>query len=85
MDATEAKEILEEVNPEALLADGFDDALIGIVQVKGRPTVALYDYRICVQVLVERDGVSPEEAEEHMEFNVVDAYMGENTPAFAHI
>jgi len=84
MRAERVKEELSQINPDALLADGFDHALVAYVQTKGRPTVALYDYDACVRILMERDDMEREEAEEFMEFNVVDAYVGEHTPSFAH-
>lgn len=68
---------------ELLYADGFEDALIGYVEVKGRPTVALYDRDRCLEVLVERDGMDLAEAAEYLNYNVTDAYVGEHTPAFA--
>ena len=65
-----------------LLADGFEEALIGVLKCKGREDVACYDYGACVAILISRDGISAEEAHEHMGFNVTDAYVGELTPAF---
>ena len=63
-----------------LKADGLDKAVIGVCRCKGREDVLAYDYEKCVQIFVERDGMTDEEAREFMEFNVVDAYMGEMTP-----
>jgi hypothetical protein len=80
----EKKERLAEVNPEALLADGFEDALIGYVQ-QFNKTVALYDYDKCVAILMFRDKMSDEDAREFLEFNTLGAYVGENTPAFAFL
>jgi hypothetical protein len=65
---------------EALLADGFESALIG--HTHGPNTVAVYDYDMCVHVLMERDEMSCEDAVEFMEFNVVGSYVGEKTPLF---
>lgn len=75
-------EILLEVNPDILLCDGLEDALIGFVEVQGK-TVALYDSQRCIEIFQERDGMTEEEAFEYFSFNVAGAYMGENTPAFA--
>lgn len=72
---------LEEQNPEALTADGFDAALVGIVHRKGMEPLALYDRELCIKVLTD-DGASYEEAVEYLEFNVLDAYVGPGTPAF---
>lgn len=65
-----------------LVADGFDEAILGVIQVKGRPDVVCYDYEKCCEILCERDKMTYAEAVEHMDFNVVDAYVGEETPAF---
>ena len=72
---------LREAYPDALLADGFEDALIGFGTRFTHP-VAIYDYDRCVRVLVERDAMTEEEAVEFIEFNTTGAYVGESTPVF---
>ena len=83
MEPDEVKEFLREVNPEALFADGFDRALVGVAHRCGTSHLALYDRDICIDVLVTEDGMSHEEAEEYFSFNVEGAWVGENTPLFA--
>ena len=75
-------ELMAEMDSELLLAEGFDEAILGVGCCKGREDVVVYSYSKCVDVLMGRDGMSEEEAEEFMEFNVVDAYVGERTPIF---
>ena len=75
------KEILAEENPEALLWDGFDAALIGVVRRACKPSLALYSASKCVQVLCA-DGMDYDEAREYLDFNTFCAYMGEHTPCF---
>ena len=72
---------IADINAEALLADGFDNALIGY---DAAGACAVYDYDKCMTVLIDRDGMSYEEAHEFMEFNVVSAYVGDFTPIFIH-
>lgn len=70
---------------EALLADGFEKAAIGVVSydiASGSHGRVVYDYDVCVAILMSRDGMSDEEAIEYMEFNVVGGYVGEGTPVF---
>jgi len=67
---------------ECLLADGFEDALIGITE--GMNSVAVYDYESCVHILTEQD-MSYDEAVEYMDFNVTGAYVGEKTPVFVRV
>ena len=74
------KELIAEVNEEALLADGFEDALIGYVERAGMPSIACYDKYKCIDILA--NDMSYEEALEYFYFNVLGAYVGENTPCF---
>ena len=78
----EKKELIAELNPEALLADGFEDALVGYVQ-QFNKTLALYSYERCVNILMRRDGMNREDAEEFLSFNTLGAWVGEGTPCFA--
>lgn len=75
-------EWIEIFNEEALTADGFDDAIIGIGELCGHPSLVAYDRDKCIQVLMDRDGMDYEEAVEFFDFNVAGAWMGENTPIF---
>jgi hypothetical protein len=79
----EIKELLAEENPEALLANGFEGALVGIARQFSKPALALYDRTLCIAILMERDGMNIEEAEEFFEFNTQGAWAGEGTPLFA--
>ena len=73
---------IAELNPEAMMADGFDDAILGMcVQFGSEPLVA-YDYEKCIEILMERDGLNRTDALDFMEFNVIGAYVGLNTPVF---
>ena len=86
---TEEKEILleqlREANPEALLADGFEEAFLGISYRFGQNSIAAYDYNKCIGILMERDGMSDVEACEFFEFNVLGAWVGENTPVYIQV
>lgn len=79
----EIVESLREEYPDCLMADGFDDALIGVIDGACRPTVACYDYQKCIEILMER-GMDETEASEYMDFNVTGAYVGPLTPLFLH-
>jgi len=76
------EDALTDENPDAFFADGFDDAIIGIVRRCGEPSIVGYDCDACVQILMDRDGMTYEEAVEFFEFNVVGAWAGDNTPAW---
>lgn len=70
---------------EALLANGFEAALIGWAERFNSGPVALYDRDKCLRILVERDGMTWEDAEEFFQFNVTGAWVGEGTPIFARL
>ncbi len=65
---------------ECLLADGFDSALIGITS--GINPVAVYDINQMLTILVKRDKMNLEDALEHLDFNVIGAYVGEKTTIY---
>lgn len=67
--------------PDALLADGFDDAILGVAERCGQPPLVAYDRTRCIDILVAQ-GLDREDAEEFFEFNVVGAWAGEMTPVF---
>jgi len=75
-------EKVSEINPEALLADGFNDAIIGMCMQFGQLPVVAYDYDKCLKILQERDEMSRSDAVEYMEYNVIGAYMGLYSPVF---
>jgi hypothetical protein len=76
------KEWISQYNENALLADGFDDAVIGIAERCSQPALVVYDAQKCIDILAERDGMSLEDAQEFFEFNTLGAWVGENTPLF---
>tara|TARA_R110000765_G_scaffold156844_1_gene259854 strand:- start:209 stop:460 length:252 start_codon:yes stop_codon:yes gene_type:complete len=69
------------INPEALIANGYDRAIKGIGNRNGKP-VLLYSSDKCIQQLMEDNDWTDEEAFEWFTYNTESAYMGENTPIF---
>lgn len=78
----ESMEELSEVNPDALVADGFEGAYVGYASQYPSPPLAVYDSDKCISILMERDGMDYAGAVEFFEFNVLGAYVGEGTPLF---
>lgn len=81
----EAMHELSELNPDALLADGLEAAFVGYTLNTHHAHVAVYDYERCVEVLVSRDGMTREDAEEYLSFNTLCAYVGDNSPLYARL
>lgn len=80
MDREMLDEYLESIGEGVLLCDGFDDAIIGFSQRMNEPLLAVYSYDKMTEVLIERDGMTYEDATEYLDFNVVGAWVGEKTP-----
>lgn len=81
----ELTEIVAEANPDAMVADGLDDAAIGYTMNHHSPQVVVYDYDKCVETLVARDGMTAEEADEYLGFNTLGAYVGPNGPVYIKV
>lgn len=62
-----------------LVADGFDNAVIGVDQQSMR---LIYSVSKCIDILTE--DMSQEDAIEHFEFNVSGSYVGEQTPIWCY-
>ena len=75
-------EEVEEINPEALLCDGFDEAIIGMAERINLGPVVAYDVDKMLEIMVKRDGMTYEEAMEYFDYNILGAWMGENTPVY---
>ncbi len=69
---------------EILVADGLDDAILGVdTENPGGPR-AVYSTSKVLKILMERDGMSWIDAEEFFSFNISGAYMGPTTPLWIH-
>lgn len=75
-------EEIKEIAPDALLCDGFDEAIIGLAERKGMEQVVAYDKWKIIDILMNRDGMSYNGAVEFFEYNIIDAWVGEMTPIF---
>ena len=73
---------LSAFDEEMLLADGFEDAVLGVAERCGQPNLVVYDADKCIKILMERDGMDHDAAEEFFHFNTLGAWMGEHTPLF---
>jgi len=73
-------DLLADINPDAVLWDGLNDAVVGIA-LRGSKPVAVYDYDLMVGIFLAREnGWSRADAVEWIEFNIVGAYVGTSTP-----
>jgi hypothetical protein len=90
------REEVAEINPDALMCDGFDEAIIGMAErINLGPVVAystekiieiiMRDIEISQEILEEGEPIETlkyQMAYEHFEYNIKGAWMGEFTPVF---
>jgi len=76
----ELKDSIVASNEMAMLVDGHDDALAGY-DTQGR---AIYFVDAIIGTLMQRDGMTYEEACEFFDFNIAGAYVGEYTPIYMY-
>lgn len=74
-------EIIYDKYPDELfvVADGFEEAILGVEDDK---MVIVYSTKKCIEILVQDEEMSLEDAMEHFYFNIKGAYVGEKTPLF---
>lgn len=75
------KEFLNLIDEDIIIAVGLSYAFIGLTRCQGE-IVAVYSTNLIVQELQKSDMMSLEDAEEYVQFNIVDAYVGKRTPLF---
>jgi hypothetical protein len=65
---------------DAIFFEGFDDAIVGLGTQQYKGPYVIYDRDKCLQILVERDGMTYDEAEEFFSFNTEGCWAGDRTP-----
>lgn len=71
---------LKNHDQSTMLMDNFDEALIGFSQRINEPLLAVYSWQKMVDLCVNRDKMSFEEAEEYIDYNCIGAWIGDQTP-----
>jgi hypothetical protein len=71
---------LAEEYPDLMRMDGFDDAILGVVERIGLQTVC-YDLNKVIAILMEK-GMDEQDAWDWYQFNMLGAWVGEATPVF---
>ena len=54
---------------QIMTLDGYDSAIIGVAEVGGKISACYSEWEIC-KILVDRDRMSPQDAEDYIDFNV---------------
>jgi len=73
---------LDEYAEGAILLDGFEDCIIGIVEEFGNGRRILYDRQKIIDKLQQRDLMTHGEAEEFYDYNILGLHAGEQNAVF---
>jgi hypothetical protein len=70
---------LLDVDTPIILVDGFEDAFLGITA--NKPINSIYDYWICLDLLIQREGLDFDEAIDSLD-EFIEQDLGENSPQY---
>jgi hypothetical protein len=84
MEFNEVVDIINDINPDALFADGLNGAILGYAERCNMNTVVVYDVEKILEILMNDNGWTFDEALEYYEQNILGAYLGENTPIYVN-
>ena len=73
---------INDIAEGAVLLDGLNDAIIGVVEEFGNSPRVLYSKLKILSILCERDNMTTEEAVEFYDYNILGLYAGEQNPIF---
>jgi hypothetical protein len=76
---------IDEYAEGAVLLDGLEDAIVGIVEEFGNGRRILYSKPKILTILSERDGMTWSEAEEFYDYNILGLYAGEQNAVFLDV
>jgi len=73
---------IDEYAEGAILLDGLEDCIIGIVEEFGNGRRILYSKDMILDKLQKRDGMTASESEEFYEYNILGLHAGEQNAVF---
>ena len=73
---------IDEIAEGAVILDGLNDAIIGVVEEFGNSPRILYSKQKILTILCERDLMTMSEAEEFYDYNILGLYAGEQNAIF---
>ena len=81
MNRADITDLYGDDEPNILFAEGFDEAIAGVIW-DGERTRVVYDTELILELLMGRSEMTYEEAVEYFDFNIAGSYMGEYTPFY---
>ena len=81
MTRDEIEDLYSDDEPDMLFTDGYDEAIAGTVW-DGERTRVVYKVEEILNILMERDEMTYDEASEYFDFNISGSNMGVYTPLY---
>ena len=81
MTRDEIEDLYSDDEPEILFADGYDEAIAGTIW-DGERTRVVYKVEDILNILMERDEMTYDEASEFFDINLAGSHMGVYTPLY---
>lgn len=67
---------------QMMTADGFDEAIIGSITSYNSGETILYSTQKILDIMVDRDEMTEEEALDFFHYNILGSYNGDGMPSF---
>jgi len=74
---------MESSKDQTMLATGFEEAIIGL-DTSGEVFRVVYDIDKVIEILMEDEETTEEDALEYFNYNMLGAYVGEGTPIYVY-
>ena len=81
MTRDEIEDLYSTDEPDILFADGYYEAILGTTW-DGERTRVVYKVEDILNILMERDEMTYDEASEYFDFNIAGSHMGVYTPLY---
>ena len=81
MNRKDIEDLYSDDEPEIMFADGYDEAIAGVIW-DGERTRVVYTTEDILGILMERDNMTYDEASEFFDFNVAGSHVGVYTPFY---
>jgi hypothetical protein len=79
----ETQQVMKDSKDQTMFANEFDEAIIGL-DTSAEIFRVVYDIDKIIEILMERDEMTEEDALEHFSYNIQGSYVGKGTPIYVN-
>jgi len=83
MNMKETQQVMKDSKDQTMFANEFDEAIIGL-DTSAEIFRVVYDIDKIIEILMERDEMTEEDALEHFSYNIQGSYVGKGTPIYVN-